>query len=366
MTNTQGKAKVGILTWHYYGNVGSNLQSWAMQRVLSDMGFNVSFVNYRKRELDGERFPKGLIKSVLDAFPFGPSFDTWRFQRGELRQTRKTYTPAGARAICDGFDAVVCGSDQIWAPNVFNPVYMLDGVSDGVRKIAYAASIGLPDIPIELRDEYKSLLSRFDAIGVREEQGRDLVVNELGLDAVAVLDPTFLVSRNTWLSVADASRIAGGPYVFCYFLGSPSRYSDVVRKAARETGLPVVAYLPEAGEAEISGCRALRRMAVPEFLGWLSGASLVMTDSFHGIALSANLGVDFLAYRRFDEGDALDQNSRVLNILGKLGLLGCLMPLGECRAPEIDWGAVNARLADERISSRSFLDHALADVGGGV
>ncbi|MBS5451859.1 MAG: polysaccharide pyruvyl transferase family protein [Coriobacteriia bacterium] len=366
MTNKQGKAKVGILTWHYYSNVGSNLQAWAMQHLLVDMGFDVRFVNYRRRELDGERFPKGLAKPILNALPFGPSFDAWRFQRDELRQTRKTYDPADARAICDGFDALVCGSDQIWAPNVFNPVYMLAGVSDGVRKVAYAASIGLPDIPAALRSEYRSLLSRFDAIGVREEQGRDLLVNELGLDAITVLDPTFLVSRDTWLSVADDARVANGPYVFCYFLGSPSRYSDAVQKAARQTGLPVITYLPEAGEAEIPGCRTLRRMAVPEFLGWLSGASLVMTDSFHGIALSVNLGVEFCAYKRFDEGDALDQNSRVLNILGKLGLLGRLLPLGECCVPEIDWDVANARLTDEVAASRRFLAQALDGVGGGA
>ena len=366
MTANGEKARVGILTWHYYSNVGSNLQAWAMQHVLEDMGFDACFVNYRRREFDGERFPRGVVKAFLDDLPFGPSFDTWRFQRDELRQTRKTYDSVEVRSICGEFDALVCGSDQIWAPNVFNPVYMLDGVEDGVRKVSYAASIGLPDIPAALRGQYKSLLSRFDFIGVREEQGRDLIVNELGLDATTVLDPTFLVARDTWLSLADGTRAAHEPYIFCYFLGAPSRYVDAVERAARETGLRVVAYLPEAGDAELSGCQTLRKMAVPEFLGWLSGASLVLTDSFHGIALSANLGIDFLAYRRFDEGDALNQNSRVLNILGKLGLLDRLMPLDGCDFTKIDWTAISAKLDAEVAPSRAFLVEALRGVGDGA
>ena len=194
MADNQEKPKVGILTWHYYSNVGSNLQAWAMQRVLGNMGFNPQFINYRKREFDGDRFPKGAVKAVIDSLPFGPHFNTWRFQHDKLRQTRKTYDSADAASICDGFDVVVCGSDQIWAPNVFDPVYMLDGVSSSVRKVSYAASIGIPMIPENLKSGYKKLLSRFDAVGVREEQGRRLL-EELGIQATTVLDPTLLLGR---------------------------------------------------------------------------------------------------------------------------------------------------------------------------
>lgn len=355
-------ARVGILTWHYYSNVGSNLQAWAMQHVLEGMGFDARFVNYRKRELDGERFPRGALKAIVDAFPFGPRFDTWRFQRDEFRQTRKTYSPEEACKICDGFDAVICGSDQIWAPNVFDPVYMLEGVSEAVRKVAYAASIGLPTIPERLRSEYKRLLSKYDAIGVREEHGRKVLHSELGIDATAVLDPSFLVPRGEWLGLASVTQDRP-PYVFCYFLGAPARYKEAVASAARATGLPVIAYLPEAGKEEIPGCLTLRKMAVPEFLSWLGGAALVMTDSFHGIALSINLGVEFLAYRRFDDNDVLNQNSRVLNVLSKLNLEDHLMPSSAYRVVKTDWAAVAAKLETEISASRSFLEIALSSTG---
>lgn len=350
-------SKIGILTWHYYSNVGSNLQAWAMQHVLKSMGFDAKFVNYRKREFDGDRFPKSVVKAIVGTLPFGPSLDTWRFQRRQFRQTSKTYDPAEAVGLCDGFDAVVCGSDQIWAPNVFDPVYMLDGVSNRVRKISYAASIGISTIPEEMKPVYRDLLSRFDFVGVREEQGRQLL-EKLGIRATAVLDPTLLLDKDAWNSIADHGSVEPG-CVFCYFLGDPGRYKEAVEEAARVQKAPVVAYLPEGGDAPIPGCRVIRRMGPAEFLSWVDLSNLVLTDSFHGIALSVVYRTDFVAFMRFSANSPINQNSRVENILTKLDLMGRLtsgevMPNGP-----IDWEGVGMRLEAEREGSRMFLSNAL-------
>ncbi len=354
---------VGILTWHYYSNVGSNLQAWAMQHVLLNMGLNARFINYRRRELDGDRFPKGIIKGICNEVPFLPSFDTWQFQKDEFKQTNKVYSAADARMLCNQMDAVICGSDQIWAPNVFDPVYFLQGVSERVRKISYAASIGLPDIPDDMRPIYRELLSHYNSIGVREEQGRELIVDELGLEATTVLDPTFLVRANEWEEIAKKPSVVKGNYIFCYFLGDPERYLAVVRDAALRTGLTVVAYLPEARNNPFPECIVIRKMAVPEFLGWILGSSLVMTDSFHGIALSINLERQFCAYQRFDISDVVNQNSRVINILKKLDITDHLLPLGEYRWVKTSWAGVRERLNTERDISRSFLKASLRGMG---
>lgn len=357
MTDDQEKPKVGILTWHYYSNVGSNLQAWAMQRVLGNMGFDSQFVNYRKYELDGDRFPKSAVKAFLDVLPLGSRFDTWRFQHSELRQTRKTYDPVEAATICDGFDVVVCGSDQIWAPNVFDPVYMLDGVSSGVRKVSYAASIGIPVIPEDLKPEYSKLLSRFDAISVREEQGRRLLEG-LGIHATTVLDPTLLLGREEW-DVVAASGATEPACVFCYFLGDPSRYASVLDRVSNEGKERIVAYLPEGGESPVPGCRIIRRMGPAEFLSWIRSSDIVLTDSFHGIALSVVYGTEFIAFKRFSAGSPVNQNSRVENILSKLGLMHRLSSHGAFPEDSIAWGDVYQKLEAERKASWAFLRDAL-------
>ena len=38
---------IGIITWHYYGNFGSALQSFALQKKISELGYDVEFINYR-------------------------------------------------------------------------------------------------------------------------------------------------------------------------------------------------------------------------------------------------------------------------------------------------------------------------------
>ena len=39
--------KVGILTWHYYINFGSALQSFALYSVIKSLGYETVIVNYR-------------------------------------------------------------------------------------------------------------------------------------------------------------------------------------------------------------------------------------------------------------------------------------------------------------------------------
>lgn len=356
--------KIGILTWHYYANVGSNLQAYAMLRALAKLGYDAEFVNYRHRNYDGERGARGVVKSICNVVSTvvtgTPRFAAYDFQRRNFRQSRRTYDAAEARALCGRYAAVICGSDQIWAPNVFDPVYMLEGVSDGVRKVSYAASIGLSDIPEGLRLRYRELLSGFDAVSVREEQARTLLHDKLGIEAACVLDPTFLLTRADWDEVSEGRFPAE---VFCYFLGDASRYAGVVALASEVTEASVTAYLPEGGDAPVEGCEVVRRMGPSEFLARIRDARLVLTDSFHGIALSVNYGTDFVAFERFASGSAINQNSRVYNILGKLGLEGRLCAPEACGLPDsIDWVAVGGRLEAERISSWAFLREALGGV----
>ena len=68
-------------------------------------------------------------------------FGAYRFQKEKMQKTEEIYDKKKLEEIALKFDAIVCGSDQIWAPNVFDEVYMLSFVSEKTRKIAYAPSI---------------------------------------------------------------------------------------------------------------------------------------------------------------------------------------------------------------------------------
>ena len=60
------KVRIGILTWHYYSNVGSNLQAYAMQKIF-DTDFSESeIINYRPL------YKKNILGSLLGLL------DKWR------------------------------------------------------------------------------------------------------------------------------------------------------------------------------------------------------------------------------------------------------------------------------------------------
>ena len=51
------------------------------------------------------------------------------------------------RKTFEKIDCFVVGSDQVWNPDHFDEVYLLDFVPDNIRKISYASSIGVEQLP---------------------------------------------------------------------------------------------------------------------------------------------------------------------------------------------------------------------------
>ena len=156
--------KIGLLTWHYYSNVGSNLQAFAIAESVKALGFDCEFINYRKRELDAEYGWRRIVKSIC--VPMGRllpkrfRFETYQFQRKYLPQGPVFYDRNQFSSRCQKYDAIVCGSDQIWAPNVFDPLYLLAYAPEKTERLSYAVSIGLPSIPDELQLQYREYLSK--------------------------------------------------------------------------------------------------------------------------------------------------------------------------------------------------------------
>jgi polysaccharide pyruvyl transferase WcaK-like protein len=122
------------------------------------------------------------------------AFRTLQFKQKYFKQTKVYFDNDELKELNSKFDIFVCGSDQIWAPSVFDKAYFLEFVNSKY-KFSYAASLGLNMIPNELKKEYHDLLLDFDSVSVREKKGQDLL-KELGVNSTVVLDPTFLLNKN--------------------------------------------------------------------------------------------------------------------------------------------------------------------------
>lgn len=93
-------------------------------------------------------------------------------------------------------DIYVTGSDQVWNSSYNKGIdksFYLDFAPKQKPRISYASSIGMEYIPEHEKQTIIELLSKYQAISVREKKAEQLL-NELNLPIkpTTVLDPTLL------------------------------------------------------------------------------------------------------------------------------------------------------------------------------
>lgn len=363
-----GNKKVGILTWHYYSNFGSALQSFALLNILNSIGYEAIIVNYRNPRLSslsqslGSKI-KDSIRYVLGHIPgLGQRWhiNSRKFRAKYLSETSPFNSIEEGSKICQELSIVICGSDQIWAPNCYNPFYFahfLDGKK--VRKIAYAASIGLNDIPDNLAAVYGQHLSDFYAISIREKEGCELLKRRCNIDSTVVLDPTLLVDVSVYKKMQRKVHNIHKPFLFCYFLNKEHQYKENVERYAREHNLQIVGVSDKASDGE--WMKRLTGLGADHFLWLIKNAETIMTDSYHGSIFSLLFHKNLWIFQRFVESDPICQNSRIRQLRNNFNLgqriITATSLIDETKA--IDYDYFESRLKELRASSLDFLKKAL-------
>jgi len=315
--------KIGVITWHYYGNFGSMLQAYSLCETLKNFG-DVKIINYKnpkKVRLENgiSRFLKFLMANTIGLFIKRFRYRFLCFEIQYFAETKLLSTKTQLENEARRFDCIICGSDQIWAPNVFNPIYMLNFTDSAtVKKVSYAASIGLNDIPDNLVCEYSHLLSDFVAISVRENEGAELLKRKCNIKNVSVvLDPTLLICKESYRKIEKKVKVLNehtNEYIFCYFLNSNHNYEARVKEYASRNGLKLVGW--SANYNDKSWLGDYHWIGPCEFLWLVDHAKTVITDSYHGTIFSLIFGKNFFTFERFKQDDPINQNSRLnqLNI----------------------------------------------------
>lgn len=309
--------KVGIVTWHYYANFGSGLQAFALQELLSKLGYEVNIINYRNPLFDNNTWWKNAIKFLLHYIvgPFSKRVygktlqGAKKFQNRYLHQTQLFSSEEKIINIIDDYYCIVYGSDQIWAPNVYTPIYMGAYIPKGIRKISYAASIGLNEIPDHLVKKYKFNLSSFSAIAVREDEGKNLLKRKCDIEASVVLDPTLMIDVNKYKRMQQSVKGIKGEFIYCYFLNKEHQYREKVEKYAREQNLQIIGSSENKFDSE--WMTVLTNIGADQFLWLINNAKTVFTDSYHGTIFSLLFHKEFWTFVRFEENSPICQNSRI-------------------------------------------------------
>lgn len=361
--------KIGVLTFVYNENYGSALQAFALQRILTPWSREVKHLCYTpdtkerlKNFITSRNSPALLLMGVNKrlvkkrhpgARDRSSAFRA--FYSEDLRVTRILRNSAAVEAASKAFDVLICGSDQIWSPVWFNPVYFLPFASEGQRRIAYAPSLGVSVI----RSRHKakkitSLLANFQHLSVREPQGARLLGSLLHRNDIPVLlDPVCLLAREEWEAYA-ARPIAvtenDPPYIFCYFLGDHPRYWREARAFAGRTGmrLKVAAVTQKAYKQPYD---ILDGLSPAQWLGYLSRAAYVFTDSFHCTVFSIIMERNFHVFLRDNPRRASCKNTRIESVLNLFQL--------KFHNENVDWDEKRRTLVSLREKSLRWLREAL-------
>ena len=178
--------KTGLVTFYHIHHYGALLQAAATQRAVESLGGECEIIDYYVNQNNNLfRRPNGLSAAAVDAHtalhykPLKARYQRFEtFSRQWLRISPHRFeNPEELRAAELPYDLILSGSDQIWNPKIFpdgrfDPVFF--GAFSDRRRIAYAPSFGIPQIPEGMEDELREYLDHFSHLSVREGQGREL------------------------------------------------------------------------------------------------------------------------------------------------------------------------------------------------
>lgn len=336
--------KIGILTASRTDNNGTDLQAYAMQHIFEMRGCRPELIDYRCPKLENSRRilrPFGIKKLLSAPVKLYDRFSHEIFRKKHFRYSERSFR-AGELSKLD-HKKIVVGSDQIWNLDLTggDTGFYLEGANKGIEKYSYAASIGRTDVTDwEERFGICSLLKDFRRVSVREQSAVN-ALESIGVSARYDLDPILMLGSDEWRKLAVKSR-AKKPYILVYTVGGIKRAVDSVRSFAESRGLEIIVLGNPL--KPLKGVNVMRFIGIPRWLGLVSGAELVATDSYHGLAFTILFEKPFLRIGL----DNAQSNSRLTDLISALGITE--NGAGEPTFP--DYGMVNERLAE--LSAASF------------
>lgn len=344
--------RIGILTHPQGTNYGGILQCYALSEYLKKLGHEPIVI---RREPNKGFFVWRVIRTILKILHFPRYYQPQSFDKGRkirpfvekyLQRTKAICSQSQIKNVCNeyGFDAVIVGSDQVWRADYamnFGYNYFLDFVPSSVRKISYAASLGLSGwrYTDEETVQIKKYLNLFDGMSVREEEAVELCKHNLGITPEWLLDPTMLLSADDYDRIVSPRKI-DYKYVFVYWLGDKSLIADDI-SSYKQQGYEIV---------DINLRDEREQDSIEDWLSYIKYAECVITDSFHGCVFSLLFERQFIVCCNRSGG-----YGRIQSLFKSVGLEEKL----NNQQSVVNYPEVNAYIKKRQLNSYHFLSNVL-------
>ena len=271
--------KIGIITINDNNNYGNRLQNYAVCEIFNKMGMDG--ITIKNNVNSNMQIFKEKIKYIAKMFFFKKNYDrvkNFKMFNKNIKFSdyciRKDNIPCN---INEKYDYFVVGSDQVWNPGFgrLSDIDLLTFATNN-KKVALSASFGVSELSKENQKKVRDELSKFKAISVREEAGRNIAKKATNRDDIEVLiDPTMMINSSDWDKVLKKPRmLKNDRFILNYFLGelSDERKNEIYR-FAQENNCEVINILDKNSKFYACG--------PSEFLYLEKNAVLICTDSFH-------------------------------------------------------------------------------------
>lgn len=360
---------IKIITRHGPSNYGSLLQSIATIKIIERLGHKCEIIDYQRDDERGmkaivaalhkkEEWNNNLMKKLLYiAIRYPIEFNAQRkFDR--MRKSYLTMTPR--YSSLDELktlkaDIFMTGSDQVWGPVLtqkYDEAYFLGFAGIKAKKVAYAASFGKTDFNSDIILQYKEMLSRYDAIAVREDSAVELL-NRWNINCLGqVLDPTLMLTGNEWENYIK--KDIKGKYVLVYQLHNNHVLSEYAKRFAEHTGLPLMRVSPSFHQIRRGG-KFIYLPDLADFLSYIKNATYFITDSFHGTAFALNFNKQFVEV--LPNNSTGSRNQSILKLTGLSDRIVTDYNDFTLAEKTIDYKKVNAVLDEERVKSMRILNN---------
>lgn len=359
---------IGVVGVWFGANYGSLLNGYATYCILKSMGKSVLMIHKPGADKnDGEIHNTHNARFIEKFYPATDVSKLYKFENlSELN------------GICDSF---LAGSDQIWhwnQINYFKYAMLLNFVDDDKRKISFASSFGhIKDFtPADKKNDVKKLLSRFNAISVREKSAEEICVKEYGVNATTVIDPVFCLGKDGLNRIAEKSEIQlPYKYILAYILDPTEQKNSLLKNLQKKFDLPLYV-IPdgfpwrfESNKEKLPFENVMTGIGAEDFVAYFRDAEMIITDSYHGTCFSIIYNKPFISIANKLRGCA-----RFEDILGRLGLKNSLLyennldkniRIEPYLNSKIDYETVNTIVKNEVQRSLEWLKNAIEKEGIG-
>jgi hypothetical protein len=358
---------IGIMTLHGSQNYGGVLQAYALQAYIKNIfKGKVNIINFSTRDVPVLMAIKNWKTLVLNGILIlnyralkrkSKRFERFRLEMMDL--TRRYYSYDELLKDPPLFDVYISGSDQVFHPlSPYVEAFFLEFCPDpGVRKIAYAPSFGITEIPGDKRNRISKFLMKFDSLSAREMGGAQLIHDLTKKKVETLLDPVFLLNTGDWRDIETPPKKIKPPFILCYALVGKRPQMEIARMIKNMTGLPIV-LLTKTPYPRMQADQVILDAGPREFIWLFDKAEYIVTDSFHGTAFSILFEKPFFIHIATPE--KVERIKSLLKILDlKNRIIRNTDGISE-ETLEIDYTRPRVKLGERRSLSKAFLKSALS------